>query len=227
MQEIENLETLTNLQQLWLGRNRISEIQNLSALTLVRQLSLQANRLESMAGVSVMIGLEELYLSQNGIKKIEDLAPLTKLTILDLAMNEIEEVRNHLALKWQAWASSKPKEIFAHRLVAAHESVAGPCVCLVPSSELMLVWERLADVHSSTVQVSGLEAQTRLTDLWLNNNPIKDLDHIAAAVASCKDTLTVVYLEGSPAAKSTDAYLHIMKQMLPKLEYLDSTPISR
>lgn len=78
-----------------------------------------------------------------------------------------------------------------------------------------------------TLQISGLEAQTKLTDLWLNDNPIRDLDHIAAAVSACKRTLAVVYLENSPAAKSTTAYLHIMKQMLPNLEQLDSTPIVR
>jgi hypothetical protein len=97
LQEIQNLETLKKLQQLWLGRNRLTEIANLSALTLVRQLSLQANRLESMTGISVMVGLEELYLSQNGIKQIEGLAPLTKLAVLDLAMNQIEMVRCRLA----------------------------------------------------------------------------------------------------------------------------------
>ena len=77
------------------------------------------------------------------------------------------------------------------------------------------------------MQVQGLQQQSRLTDLWLNDNPVKDLEHIAGGIASCQDTLTVVYLENSPAAKSTDAYLHIMKQMLPKLEQLDSTPIKR
>ena len=77
------------------------------------------------------------------------------------------------------------------------------------------------------MQIEGLEAQTKLTDLWLNDNPVKDLEHIAAAVAPCKDTLAIVYLENSLAAKSTTAYLHIMKQMLPRLEQLDSTPIIR
>lgn len=75
--------------------------------------------------------------------------------------------------------------------------------------------------------MEGLETLERLSDLWLNDNPVKDLDHIAGAVQACRDTLTVVYLENTPAAKSSDAYLHIMKQMLPKLEYLDSTRITR
>ena len=77
-----------------------------------------------------------------------------------------------------------------------------------------------------TVQVEGLEQQTELTDLWLNDNPVEDLDHLDGALASCKGTLTTLYLENSPASKSK-AYLHIMKAMLPKLEHLDSTPIHR
>lgn len=75
--------------------------------------------------------------------------------------------------------------------------------------------------------MEGLDGLQRLSDLWLNDNPVTDLDHIAAAVRSCRTTLTVVYLENTPAAKSSDAYLHIMKQMLPNLEYLDSTRITR
>lgn len=41
VQVIENLEPLVKLEQLWLGRNRISEIQGLASLTCLRQLSLQ------------------------------------------------------------------------------------------------------------------------------------------------------------------------------------------
>jgi hypothetical protein len=75
--------------------------------------------------------------------------------------------------------------------------------------------------------VEGIEALTQLSDLWLNDNPIPDLDHIGDAVKSCRESLRVVYLENTPAAKSSTAYLHIMKQMLPRLEYLDSTKIVR
>jgi hypothetical protein len=75
--------------------------------------------------------------------------------------------------------------------------------------------------------VEGLEALSRLVDLWLNDNPVSDLDHIDKAVGSCRESLRVVYLENTPAAKSTTAYVHIMKQMLARLEYLDGTKIVR
>jgi Leucine-rich repeat (LRR) protein len=50
---MEDLETLTNLQELWLGRNRIKAI-NLYGLKCIKKLSLQSNRLTSMLGLQVL-----------------------------------------------------------------------------------------------------------------------------------------------------------------------------
>jgi len=52
-QVMENLETLTNLQELWLGRNRIRAV-NLCGLKLIKKISLQSNRLTSMDGFQVL-----------------------------------------------------------------------------------------------------------------------------------------------------------------------------
>lgn len=49
---MENLQNLANLQELWLGRNRIKMV-NLCGLKCVRKLSLQSNRLTSMIGFQV------------------------------------------------------------------------------------------------------------------------------------------------------------------------------
>lgn len=51
-QVMENLENLTNLQELWLGRNRIKAV-NLCGLKCIKKLSLQSNRLTSMKGFEV------------------------------------------------------------------------------------------------------------------------------------------------------------------------------
>lgn len=53
-QVMENLETLTNLQELWLGRNRIRAV-NLCGLKLIKKISLQSNRLTSMDGFQVLV----------------------------------------------------------------------------------------------------------------------------------------------------------------------------
>jgi hypothetical protein len=78
----------------------------------------------------------------------------------------------------------------------------------------------------AALQVENLESQTLLTDLWLNDNPLGDLDHLEHALTSCKETLTTVYFQNTPAAK-TPAYLLSMKRMLPNLEYVDSVVIQR
>lgn len=49
---MENLQNLTNLQELWLGRNRIKVV-NLCGLKCIKKISLQSNRLTSMTGFEV------------------------------------------------------------------------------------------------------------------------------------------------------------------------------
>lgn len=51
-QAMEGLEQLAELQQLWLGRNRIQTV-NLSGLTGLLQISLQSNRLTLMGAFQV------------------------------------------------------------------------------------------------------------------------------------------------------------------------------
>lgn len=75
--------------------------------------------------------------------------------------------------------------------------------------------------------MEGLDHQSSLTDLWLNDTQVMDLDHLESALEACKHSIEVVYLANTPAAASTKAYLLFMKALLPKLEYLDSTPIVR
>jgi hypothetical protein len=69
VQEIENLETLKSLEELWLGKNKITEMkvchtqdpskkanltkrQNLDSLSNLRIISIQSNRLTNLTGLS-------------------------------------------------------------------------------------------------------------------------------------------------------------------------------
>ncbi|KAK7398982.1 hypothetical protein VNO78_10157 [Psophocarpus tetragonolobus] len=93
---MENLHTLANLQELWLGRNRIKVI-NLCGLKCIKKISLQSNRLTSMMGFEGCIALEELYLSHNGIEKMEGLSTLVSLRVLDVSSNKltlVEDIEN-------------------------------------------------------------------------------------------------------------------------------------
>lgn len=54
IQVMENLQTFTKLQELWLGRNRIKVV-NLCGLNCIKKISLQSNRLTSMRGFEVLL----------------------------------------------------------------------------------------------------------------------------------------------------------------------------
>lgn len=100
-QVIENLDSLTSLQSLFLGTNKITRLQNLDALHNLTVLSiqvsscifitwlqlhtlqttdnhwvciyLQSNRITKIEGLQNLINLKELYLSHNGVEVIEGL----------------------------------------------------------------------------------------------------------------------------------------------------------
>lgn len=52
IQVMENLQNMINLQELWLGRNRIKTV-DLCGLICIKKISLQSNRLTSMNGFEV------------------------------------------------------------------------------------------------------------------------------------------------------------------------------
>ncbi|XP_074820326.1 protein phosphatase 1 regulatory subunit 7 isoform X1 [Natator depressus] len=104
-QAIENTDTLTNLDSLFLGKNKITKLQNLDALTNLTVLSIQSNRLTKIEGLQNLVNLRELYLSHNGIEVIEGLENNNKLTMLDIASNRIKKIENvsHLTELQEFW----------------------------------------------------------------------------------------------------------------------------
>ncbi|KNA17141.1 hypothetical protein SOVF_082880 [Spinacia oleracea] len=156
---MENLETLINLQELWLGRNRIKAV-NLCGLKCIKKLSLQSNRLTSMKGCEECVALEELYLSHNGITKMEGLSTLANLRVLDIASNKLTAIED-------------------------------------------------------------IEKLARLEDLWLNDNQIASLEDMAEAVAGSRETITTIYLEHNPCAKSPN-YTATLRQILSNIQQIDS-----
>ncbi|XP_032081541.1 protein phosphatase 1 regulatory subunit 7 isoform X2 [Thamnophis elegans] len=102
---IQNIDTLTNLDSLFLGKNKITKLQNLDALTNLTVLSIQSNRLTKIEGLQNLVNLRELYLSHNGIEVIEGLENNNKLTMLDIAANRIKKIENitHLTELQEFW----------------------------------------------------------------------------------------------------------------------------
>ena len=71
--KIENLESCTQLTELWFGKNKITRLEGMSSLKNLKILSIQSNRITKLEGVEGLSSLEELYISHNGIKKLEGL----------------------------------------------------------------------------------------------------------------------------------------------------------
>jgi len=98
IRKIENLEGL-NITKLWLGKNKIRRLEGVSSLQNLRILSLQSNRIEVIEGLDGLTSLEELYLGQNGIKRISGLENTVNITTLDISGNQITKLENLESLK--------------------------------------------------------------------------------------------------------------------------------
>lgn len=93
VREMNGIQNLTQLKELWLGKNRIKTV-DMCHLTGLTRISLQNNRLTSMLGFQECVLLEELYLSNNFISVMEGLSTLTKLRILDVSSNQLEAIQD-------------------------------------------------------------------------------------------------------------------------------------
>lgn len=96
------------MEELWLGKNKITELKGLDTLTNLKILSIQSNRLTSIAGLSKLQNLEELHISHNAIKEISGLEGNTNLRVIDISANPIEHLTGlkQLKLLQELWASN-------------------------------------------------------------------------------------------------------------------------
>lgn len=112
------------MQELWLGKNKISEMkvfhsfpssiqtidlnQNLDHLTNLRIISIQSNRLTRITGLSSLPNLEELYLSHNDVRDLCGLESNTALRVLDFSNNQVSHLDHLSTLKnlEELWASN-------------------------------------------------------------------------------------------------------------------------
>ncbi|KAG8888913.1 hypothetical protein FRB98_006455 [Tulasnella sp. 332] len=102
---IESLDALMNLEELWLGKNKISKLENLAMLQKLQILSVQSNRLVKIEGLDSLVNLRELYISHNGIERLEGLENNLKLETLDVGSNRIPALENlsHLKSLEELW----------------------------------------------------------------------------------------------------------------------------
>lgn len=119
--DAEQLSGLINLEELWLGKNKIEKIEGLSNLIKLRRLDVQSNRLTSINGLEAQIeSLEELYLAHNGIDDEGAMEQdglqlkFENLTTLDLSKNRLSSCRPfaHLDTLNELWLSQNDISTF-------------------------------------------------------------------------------------------------------------------
>lgn len=97
--EIKNLDSLSDLQKLNLNRNDITELKGLDNLINLHELDLSSNKIAKISNLEQLTNLRVLHLQKNNISKIEGLGKLTLLEELDLRSNMIKEIENLENLK--------------------------------------------------------------------------------------------------------------------------------
>jgi protein phosphatase 1 regulatory subunit 7 len=98
---------LTGLEELWLGKNKITEIRGLDTLTNLKILSIQSNRLTSITGLTNLVNLEELHISHNALTDLSGLEANINLRVIDISSNPIEHLEGLATLTHlqELWAS--------------------------------------------------------------------------------------------------------------------------
>lgn len=92
IQKLENLDTLTRLEQLTVSYNEIEQIEGLEKLTQLRVLDLQFNKLRSIANLDHNLALTKLGLSSNQLERLTSLRHLQQLRQLYISFNLLKEV---------------------------------------------------------------------------------------------------------------------------------------
>jgi protein phosphatase 1 regulatory subunit 7 len=112
---------LENLEELWLGKNKIEHISGISKLTKLRKLDLQSNRLTRIENLHGQVDtLEELYLSHNAIDiegaKVETglALPFMQLSTIDMSRNRLTDTSPfaHLTSLNDLWISGNDIKSF-------------------------------------------------------------------------------------------------------------------
>ncbi|KAM5538539.1 hypothetical protein V8D89_007872 [Ganoderma adspersum] len=105
LRKLEGLEGLVNLEELWVGKNKITKLENLGAVKKLRILSIQSNRITKIEGLESLENLEEFYISHNGVQRIEGLENNVKLRTIDLGNNFVERLEgvSHLTKLEELW----------------------------------------------------------------------------------------------------------------------------
>ena len=116
LRSMKGLESLSegSLEELWLGKNKITKIDHIEKLTKLVRLDVQSNRLTTVSNMPTFPELEELYLSHNAITSMDGVQRLKKLGTLDMSSNRIASITSIFDLRRleELWINSNEIQSF-------------------------------------------------------------------------------------------------------------------
>ncbi|KAI9659269.1 MAG: hypothetical protein M1821_001526 [Bathelium mastoideum] len=194
--EIQNLETLTALEELWLGKNKITELKNLDSLTSLKILSIQSNRLTSLSGLPCLPNLTDLHISHNAIASLLPLSVSTNTVLADPPTSS---------------SSSNPS--------ATAKSTTHLDLTSIPTPAL-----RVLDISANPIaSLTGLRSLQYLEELWASYCQISSFEEVGTELENLEE-LTTVYLEGNPLQLRQPAvYRNKVRLALPRVKQIDAS----
>ena len=203
--DISPLAGLTNLTELFLANNSISDISPLAGLNNLTRLSLDYNSISDISALSGLINLIWLSLLGNSIS---DLSPLVANTGLGQgdAIFVNGNPLNNASINTHIPALQRrgvrvdfddldltPVDIPDPNLRAAIEKALGKASGATITTEDIAYLTRLSALFANISDLTGLEAATNLTELFLANNSISDISPLAGL-----NNLTLLSLDYNP-----------------------------
>lgn len=162
----DELSGLVNLEELWIGKNKIEKMSGLEKLTKLRRLDIQSNRLTVIEGLTAQVDtLEELYLAHNGITNEGASDPtglalsFSKLNVLDLSRNRLTNTSAfaHLKSLDELWLSGNKIATFddVRNLSALGEHLDTIYLEYNPLQEDPLYRKKIAELIPSLSQIDA------------------------------------------------------------------------
>jgi protein phosphatase 1 regulatory subunit 7 len=225
------LQGLSDLEQLWVGKNKIATLEPgcFVHCPKLKMLSLQANRLVDSVPVGVFVpeqlaNLEQLHISENGLRTIENIGPLKSIQIMDFSFNPIATLYRPSKKIVAAAVAAAVVEGEKKEETTTTTTTTSSAPAAASSSE----------TTTTTTTTTGEQQQQKETELTIENFPVleefwmtdaklSDWKEISIFSAFSK-TLTTIYLERTPLEEDR-RYRDKIYQTLPFLTQIDSWPI--
>ncbi len=170
--DINPLNNLIDLEELDLFLNQVDQIQVLENLVKLKRLDLSRNQFDDLTALENLTDLESLRFHENEVTDISALANLTELTLLDMSRNQIEDISPLEDL-------INLETLFMNR---NQLEAIGVLENLVNLEDLRFSANQVADI-------SVLENLTNLTSLFIPYNEISDISSLVANIGLGSGTL--------------------------------------